>query len=298
MGSEIELRLDHQVVTIVEVGGGLRAYAAHGRPVLDGYDPGVLCSGSRGQVLAPWPNRLRDGMYTFAEQNNQLALTEPARHNAIHGLVQWVSWTVTDRDDGRATLSYLLRPQPGWPFTLQLETTYRLSSDGLRVTMAATNLGATSCPFGYGAHPYLRLAPDTIDSLELRIPATSWLRTDDQGIPVGKEPVDGTKYDFREGRLIGQTELDTAFGDLARDPDGRSRAALADPTAGDTVEVWMDESFTYLMVYSGDTLPLADRRRGIAIEPMSCAPNAFQSGDGLLVLAPGESHVSEWGIIP
>jgi aldose 1-epimerase len=298
-GEQIEIRHGDQRVVIVEVGGGLRSYIAAGHELLDGYDSGERCTGGRGQVLIPWPNRLRDGWYEFAGRRNQLALSEPPRHNAIHGLVRWVNWTVADRADDRVVMALVLHPQAGWPFALDLRIEYTLGDDGLTVTTTATNVGADRCPYGAGAHPYLRLGTETIDALVLHAPGRRYLRTDDQGIPIRSEVVQDTPFDFLSPRELGATELDTGYCDLTRDPDGRARVRLATSDGARRVSLWLDHVYPYLMLFTGDSLPETDRRRrGLGVEPMTCAPNALQSGDGLRVLEPGESLTGRWGISP
>jgi aldose 1-epimerase len=194
-------------------------------------------------------------------------------------------------------MRYTLYPQPGYPFLLGLELRYALGTSGLTVHAGATNLGNEACPYGAGFHPYLRLDPDRIDSLELSSPASEYYRSDDRMIPIGREPIAGSAFDFRDARAIAGTQMDTAFTRLARDADGRATVKLRDPATGDTVALWCDESYPYLMIFTGDALPDADRRRtGLAVEPMTCAPDAFRSGDGLEVLEPGASGSGAWGI--
>jgi aldose 1-epimerase len=159
----------------------------------------------------------------------------------------------------------------------------------------AENLGAQACPYGVGFHPYLTLGR-TIDSARLRLPAERFLLADERAIPVSSEPVAGTPYDFREPREIGSLVLDTCFHELGRDRDGLARVTLADQDAA--VTLWLGEAFSHLMIYSGDTLAVERRRQGLAVEPMSCAPNAFAGGPGLVRLEPGATHAAEWGIAP
>ena len=290
-GGQFEISAGDQRAWIVEVGGGLRRYTAGAREIVDGYAPDEICSAGRGQCLIPWPNRIRDGTYEFAGAQQQLALTEPGGHNAIHGLVRWANWTVATRDADRVTMTYVLHPRPGYPHTLELALEYRLDAGGLTVQTTAVNAGPSACPFGAGAHPYLTAAAATIDTAVLRVPGQVRLIADRRGIPTGREPVEGTIYDFREPRPLGALELDTAFADLARDTDGTARVQF------DQTTLWLGEQYTHVMLFTGDRLPSVERR-ALAVEPMSCAPNAFQSGDGLLSLEPGESFVARWGIQP
>lgn len=298
-GEQIELRHRLQRAIVVEAGAGLRSYTVGMRDVIDGYGPFELPPAAHGQVLMPWPNRLRDGRYEFAGEERQLPLTEPARRNALHGLVRWSSWRVAERDGERVRFEHVLHAQDGYPFTLALAVEYALDEGGLRVRQTAENIGAQPAPFGAGAHPYITAGTPTIDGCVLRAPGRSWFRTDNRAIPIGSEPVDGTEYDFRKARPIGQTVLDTAFGDLERDESGTARVELMAVDGEDDVTVWLDSSYRYLMLYTGDTIGQPERRRrALGVEPMTCAPNAFQTGDGLLVLEPGERFTGTWGITP
>jgi aldose 1-epimerase len=291
-GEQVELAFEDQRVVVVEVGGGLRAYSSGGQPVLDGYAETELCSSGRGQLLIPWPNRIADGRYEFDGRSRQLPLDEPERRNAIHGLVRWAPWHVTERLADRAALEHLLHPQPGYPYTLGLRVEYTLARDGLTVRTEATNLGPEPCPYGAGAHPYLAVEAELVDEVSLRVPAERVLEADERGLPVGSRPVEGTELDFRSPRQIGGARLDHCFADLARDDDGRVRVAL-----GGATTLWADESYPYVMIFTGDGLPDV-ARRSLAVEPMTCAPNAFRSGEGLIRLEPGESRAGLWGISP
>lgn len=282
---------------VVEVGGGLREYEVAGRAVLDGYAEGERCRSGRGQILAPWPNRLADGRYEWEGENQQLALSEPSRGNAIHGLVRWAGWSLAESSSSRAVMAHVIHPQDGYPFTLAMQVEYELSERGLSVRTTAANLGAEPCPYGAGAHPYLTVGAESVDGCILQAPGASWMPTDERAIPTAEACVAGTEYDFRAPRQIGATRLDTCFGDLARDRDGCARVRLSCAEEGRSATLWVDHSHPYLMLFTGDTLPDRQRRRrSLAVEPMTCAPNAFRTGVGLRTLAPGESFASRWGI--
>ncbi|MGH7922432.1 MAG: aldose 1-epimerase family protein, partial [Candidatus Dormibacteraceae bacterium] len=149
------------------------------------------------------------------------------------------------------------------------------------------------------AHPYLTVGTDRIDENLLSAPGATWLPTDDRAIPTGRESVDATPYDFRRPCPIGATKLDTAYTDLERGADGTARVVLRSADGTRAAALWMDETYPYLMLFTGDPLPdPARRRRSLGIEPMTCAPNALQTGDGLRVLDPGEQFTSTWGIRP
>ena len=296
-GEQIEIAHGDERVAIVEVGGGIRTYSAGGRDLLDGYAADERSSSGRGEVLAPWPNRIRDGSYEFDGRRHQLPLNEPDRGNAIHGLVRETSWSAVERAASRVVMEHVLDPQPGYPFSLSLRIEYQLSDEGLSVRMTATNTGTDRCPYGTGAHPYLTIGNGAIDKAVLQVPARTVLSSDARGIPDGSASVEGTEYDFVRPRTIEATRLDHAFTDLVRDEDGLARVHLSDPDTGRRLSLWVDGSYGYLMLFTGDPLPDVNRR-SLAVEPMTCPPNAFQSGEALIVLEPGQSASTAWGIGP
>jgi len=296
-GVQYELAHGGQRVVVTGVGAGLRGYTADGRNVLDGYGPDEMAPSGRGQVLIPWPNRIAEGQYAFLGEQHRLPLTEPEAGNAIHGLVRWVPWTAAEREPHRVVLRYDLHPQPGYPFALALRIEYSLSDDGLRVATTATNVGAAACPYGAGAHPYLVPGTPTVDTAILQLPARSVLATDGASDLPAPTPVAGTAFDFREPRPLGGTTLDHCFTDLDRDDDGLARATLTHPESGAAVTLWVDEHYPYLMLYTGDSRPDVNRR-SLAVEPMSCPPQAFRSGESVVVLEPGASVSGAWGLSP
>lgn len=295
-GEQVELVHGDQRAVVVEVGGGLRAYAAGQRELLDGYDVDAMSTSGRGQLLIPWPNRLQDGRYEFDGRRHQLALSEPEHGNAIHGLVRWTRWFVREREADRVLLEHVLHPQPGYPFSLALEVEYALAADGLSVRTTATNIGVDACPYGAGVHPYLTVGTPSVDAAILTSPGATVIRSDDRGLPVGTDPVERTPFDFRRARAIAATTLDHAFTDLERGDDGLARVELRHPD-GSGVVLWVDEGYRYLMLFTGDPLPDVGRR-SLAVEPMTCPPNAFRTGESLVRLEPGETHTARWGLTP
>jgi aldose 1-epimerase len=293
-GEQYEISSGNHRAVITEVGATLRSFSVDGRDVVNGFGVQDKVSGGRGQNLIPWPNRIRDGRYTFDGTTQQLPLTEPARRNASHGLARYVPWVLVDHKADSVTNRIRIHPQPGWPGTLESTITHQLSQDGLTVTVEATNAGTTDLPFGYGAHPYLTVGESTVDEVALTVPATSYLEVDDDRLlPLKLSPVEGTAYDLREGRVLGSMSLDTAMTDLARDSDGRWRVRLV---LGDRfAELWGDETMRWTQVFTGGP----KRDLSVAVEPMTCGPDAFNAGpthDDMRVLAPGETFVGQWGI--
>lgn len=295
-GEQFEIRLGDQHATVVEVGGGLRTYEVGGRPVLDPFPLEAMCDGAHGSPLIPWPNRLADGTYRFDGEEHQVALTEPGKHNAIHGFMRWRPWQAVERGDARVVMGARLYPLMGYPFTLELRVAYSLGTNGLTVATTATNLGAQACPYGVGQHPYLSPGSGLIDDCTLTLDAATRILTDnDRQLPSGTEGVEGTAFDFRAGRRLGDQKIDFAFTDLARDADGRAWTRLAAPD-GTGAELWVDEHYPIIEIYTGDTLSPPRRRLGMGTEPMSCPPNAFSTGEGVIRLEPGESMTTTWGV--
>lgn len=294
-GEQVDLVRGDQRATIVEVGGGIRAYDVADRPVLEAYPLGSTCDGAHGTPLLPWPNRIGDGRYRFDGEDHQLTLTEPAAGNAIHGLVRWQSWRARDRGPHGVLMTTRVAPQTGYPFDLDLAVEYRLTDDGLEVATTATNRGSVACPYGAGQHPYLSPGTGAVDDATVEVTAATRLRTDDRGLPVGSVPVEGTDRDLRSGAHIGTTVLDDAFTDLERDGEGRAWVRLTG-SDGRTVELWADQHHTVLQLFTGDTLAEGRRRTGLAAEPMTCAADAFRTGEHLITLDPGDTVTTRWGV--
>ncbi|MGR6316865.1 aldose 1-epimerase family protein [Micromonospora soli] len=296
-GTQWTIAADGHEAVVVEVGGGLRTYRQDGVDHLDGYEADELCPGSAGHVLAPWPNRIRDGAYTFGERTLQLDLSEPARHNAIHGLVNWVAWELIEQAPDAVTVGYDLPPSPGYPWALRLRTRWSVGADGLRAEHEVTNRSGEPAPFGFSVHPYLRLPKAGVAEVSLRVPGRTRVLLDNRLLPVAATEVAGTEYDFTEPRPIGEAVLDVAFGDLVRDADGGSTVTLTGPDDS-ALQVWADRAFGWWQVFTGDTLTGERRRRSVAVEPMTCPADAFRSGKDLISLAPGETWRGAWGIRP
>jgi aldose 1-epimerase len=274
----------------------VREYAVAERDVLEPYGIEKMCDGAHGAPLIPWPNRLADGRYSFDDVEYQLALSEPPKHNAIHGLLRWRSWRASERESSRVLMTTRLHPSPGYPFALDVSVAYELSDNGLEVATTAVNIGEQACPYGAGQHPYISPGKGLIDDCLLDLPAQTRVLTDEERqLPNGSEPVRGSDFDFSSPRRLGDIRIDSAFTDLTREADGRAVTGLSSPD-GSRVELWVDEQHPFIELYTGDTLAPSRQRRGLAVEPMTCAPNAFQSGDGLVRLEPGESLTTRWGV--
>jgi len=298
-GEQYEISAGPYRAVVTEVGATLRVFSNGGRDILRGFAADRPPSGGAGQELIPWPNRIRDGRYVFDGVEQQLSLSEPPRHNASHGLARHAVWRLVDLSESSVTQTLRIFPQSGWPGVLEATLTHSLSDEGtvgdegLTVDVAATNIGATPLPFGYGAHPYLTVGEAGVDEVDLTIPAASYLTVDDRLLPVAVRDVEGTEFDRRTGGKVGGQVLDTAYTNLVRGSDGRWRVRLA---LGERwAELWGEASFGWTQVFTGGP----KRDVSIAVEPMSCGPDAFNAGPthaDLIVIAPGEEFPGRWGI--
>ncbi len=295
-GRQHEISFGEQRAVVVEVGGGIRGYSVGERAVLESYPREAICDGAHGTPLIPWPNRLQDGAYEFDGSARQVDLTEPEKHNAIHGFLRWRNWEAAEHDAARVVMTTRLHPMPGYPHPLAVAVEYEIGEGGLAVTTTIENAGDAACPVGAGQHPYLSPGADAVlDDCELELRAATRILTDaERQLPTGRESVEGTDFDFRGPRRLGAQEIDFAFCDLTRDGTGRAWTRLTG-SDGVTAALWVDEAYSFVELFTGDTLAPGRRRRGLGCEPMTCAPNAFRSGEGLRRLEPGERLVARWG---
>ncbi len=295
-GEQYPLQAANYRATVTEVGATLRELRYDGRDLVAGFAADEIRPVYRGAVLAPWPNRIAEGAYEFGGRKHQLPLSEPARHNALHGLVSWASWHLLERDDARVVLRHRLFPQDGYPFRLDLTMTYELGADGLTGRLGAVNAGEDDAPYGSAPHPYLVAGPGHVDDWSLELPAEHYLEvTPDRLLPRRLVPVTGTSFDFRAARQVGTTFLDHAFTGLRSGSDGRIRARVV---AGDGkgVEMHWDSRCPWAQVHTADRPEPELSRTSLALEPMTCPPDAFNSGTDLVVLSPGARHEMSWTI--
>lgn len=302
-GTQFELVRGDQRALIASVGASLRSYTVAGRNLVLPYDADELRPAYRGATVAPWPNRVVDGAYHFAGGSYQLPLNEVGRGHALHGFTPWQEFAPRDQAESFVTLAAQLVPQAGYPWRIEIETTYLLDDRGLTQRVVATNIGEGSAPYGVCPHPYLTAGDGRIDEWELTLSAASVLEvTPDRLIPtqLASVSIDPLRFDFRSGRRIGDSMIDHAYTDLKRDSTGLARVELRAGKTG-VVMTW-DEHCSWLQIHTADLgdASIPGHRAGLAVEPMTCAPNAFNSGSetGLVTLAPGELHEASWTIAP
>ncbi|AUS79504.1 aldose epimerase [Actinoalloteichus sp. AHMU CJ021] len=295
-GRLYEIRAGRHAVVVAGVAATLLSWKVDGEERLLTHEPHSVGDSYQGKTIVPWPNRIDRGHYTFDDAEYQVPVNEPERNTALHGLVNWVEWEPVEHSRDRVVLDYQLHPQYGYPFRLGLRMEYAVSARGIRARLTATNLGRARAPFGAAFHPYFQLGSETIDDMRVRLPADAYYTVDDRLLPTGIAEVDGTGMDFRVPRELGTTELDTAYTRLLREADGTAVTRLS-RRGGPTIELWVDENYRYLQVYTDDGPPPGRAgRAGITVEPMTCAPDAFNSGDGLVLLDPGAEFHGSWGL--
>ncbi|KQP72500.1 hypothetical protein ASF40_20715 [Microbacterium sp. Leaf288] len=298
-GGQIELRSEAYVARIATVGASLRQLRFRDRDLIVPFDTDELRPAMRGAVLAPWPNRTAAGRYGFGGAVHQLPVNEVDFGNASHGLVAWTGFDIARSGPDSALLTATIEPQPGYPWRLRVDVSFDLFSDGLHQRIVATNLAAEAAPFGAGSHPYLVAGlprERAIDEWTLHLPAGKVMLTSvDRLLPTGLTDVADQGCDFRSPRIIGGAVLNNAFTDLVRDEAGRARVRLVD-SAGVGAEVELDETCPWVQLYTADAAAGSAHRHALAVEPMTCPPDALNSKIDLRVIPAGESTSVRWVI--
>ena len=304
--SELVLFNDRQRAIVSPWGGSLRRYFVMES---DGSETGVVWGysgpnnkkGGQGDVLIPFPGRIADGRYSFEGRTYQLERNDREGPNAIHGFVRTLPWTVREQASDRVEFEVMLEAElyasRGYPFTLSVRVTYQLGPGGLSCAFAVRNVGMSPAPLGVGFHPYFTVGTDIIDEAEARIAAAGYLEFNERLTPTGRIlPVSGTEWDYRQFRPVGARRFNHCYVQLERNRDGACIASLRNPRTGRTIDVVMDRSFDAIVVYTGDAIAEAPRR-ALAIEPMTCASDAFNYPEwGLKRLMPGATFSGRYGI--
>jgi aldose 1-epimerase len=295
-GAEYEISADGYVAAVSQVGASLRVLR-HGRRDLVASNPAeVIRPVYRGAVLAPWPNRIADGRYELDGVTHQVPVNEVDRMNALHGLVAWAPWQLVEHVQHQVVLAYRLHPLDGYPFMLDLQVAYRLGRHGLEWEISCVNVGDDPAPYGCALHPYLVAGAGRVDDWTLSLPAEEYLTVSpDRLLPVGLEPVADTAFDFRTPRPVGAMLLDHAFTRLVRDENGQATVTVTD-ASGAGVAMRCDEAWPWVQIHTADRPEPTLNRCGLAVEPMTCPPDAFNSGHDLVTLQPGDEHRARWHI--
>ncbi|GAB3565652.1 aldose 1-epimerase family protein [Amycolatopsis endophytica] len=292
-GQQFEIVRGNARAVVTEIGAGLRAFEIGGVPYLETFDAGARPPKGAGQILLPWPNRTKAAQWTYQGEKQQLEVTEEARGNAIHGLTRHREWTLVEHAESSITFEIDVEEQPGWPVPLHARITYDLAPRELTVTHEIRNEGESSIGVGVGAHPYFRIGDVPTDELTLTLPATRVRPyAADEQLPYADERDATGEYDFRDGKVLAEVDLDTAFGGLVPGDDGRFHHVLSHGDRG--VDVWAGPDFRWVQVFT--PADLVGRGRAVAIEPMTCPADALNSGTDLVELDPGTSWTGSWGV--
>lgn len=297
-GTEYRIRAGEYTAAITAQAGALRELRHGGRDLIVPFPEGGPIPDYRGVIAAPWPNRIADGRYSFDGADYEVPVNEADRGCALHGLVFPLEWALESHDEASVKLSCSLGRTAGYPHELRVVVEYLIGEDGLRMTVSAENLGSTTAPYGVCPHPYLLAGPSPLNEWTLEVPAGSFLEVaPDRLLPKEVRSVEGHEFDFRTSRAIGTTEIDHAFTDIKFDDDdgGQARVLVHDPT-GTGVGMSWDRTCRWLQIHTADKKPPFPNRLGLAVEPMTCPPDAFNSGVDLIRLEPGAACTASWGI--
>lgn len=288
-GTQVALQLGDVTAQIAQVGASLRSLRIGGVDLVPPYPADMPTPSCSGVVLAPWPNRVRDGEWDDAGTTRQLAITEPKFHNASHGLLRFTAYEIAQTETS-AVLRASIVPQTGYPYLIETSVTYTLTADGIEVTHALTNRSAEAAPVALGTHPFVMIGDVDTQDLVLQVSAATAFETDERMLPTGTRPADSA---LREGVRLSDITLDTGFTDLTRDADGLVRHTLTAPD-GRRLTLWQGEGFDFVQVFTTDKYP--GQELALAIEPMTAPADAFNSGTGVRRLGPDETWTLRWGI--
>ncbi|WP_432624701.1 aldose 1-epimerase family protein, partial [Bifidobacterium sp.] len=218
------------------------------------------------------------------------------RNNAIHGYGYRSYWKLVSLAEDAVTLTWRSPNMAGYPFDIVVTATYSLADDGLHLTVSAFNNGDVDAPWALAIHPWLANGlngyGDEIDGhnakCSLTLPGRTHVTVNENLIPTGTEPVDGTKYDLRKDTLLTEQPFDDAWTDLEHDSDGTVTAVFT-RADGKKVRVGGDETVTSFQVCTGTGFPAFKHPAGVAVEPQTAYANAFNTGKDLIVIKPKET---------
>lgn len=304
--TELGLCFHNQRAVISPWGASLRRYfliddSRREIDVVWGYSGGSRKRGGQGDVLIPFPGRVANGRYSFGGQPFQLDCNDKEGPNAIHGLVRSLPWHIREVLTNKVTCEVRLDAETyaarGYPFSLDIAVTYELDTPGLSCAFIVRNVGDRAAPLGVGFHPYFTVGTSLIDEAEVQIPANGYLEFNEQLAPTGTIlDVKGTCWDYRRFRTIGGQRFNHCYVHLERDAEGLATATLRYAPSKRVIDIVMDSAISAVVVYTGDAIAEAPRA-ALAIEPMTCATDAFNHPEwGLKQLDPGEAFSGHYQV--
>lgn len=282
--------------TITSIGAGLRVLRVGDTDIIQGFPEDAEVPYCAGQILIPWPNRVRDGEWTHEGEHFQLSLNEPERNNAIHGFLLALPHEIMASSAQSVLLHATIPASAGYPWELSVVTEYVLTEAGVSITHRITNASATAAPVAVGSHPFPCIGDVPTEDLVVTLDAATRVVVDDRLNPTGKEAVGDTRFDLRQGQRVGDFDLDTAYTDITPGADGR-RVLTATAPDGRAVQVWGDHNFVQAQVFNTHEFPTSDGPGwAVALEPTTAPPNAFNSHEDLHMVDPGQTWDVTWGI--
>ena len=304
--TEIILQRGNLCLRVAPLGASLRGLwreTPEGRAdIITGYQGAENKAGGQGDILIPFPGRVKDGAYHWQGKAHQLTKTDKEGPNAIHGFLRHTVWDIASQTPTQITFSggFDADANPGYPFALRARVSYELASETEMVcAFSVENVGRENipAPVGAGFHPYFTVGGDFIDTSTLHVPFDATLEMQNL-VPTGTVlPVENSPLDFRAPRPIGPTVFNTCYAQPIRGADNKAVISLTSANGDRSLHVWMDTAFGFVVLYSGDPLPDSHRRKSLAIEPMTCGSDAFNHPEwGLVSLAPGETWGGLWGV--
>ena len=244
----------------------------------------VAYSGSK---LSPFPNRINGGHYSFNHKKLQLPCNEPSFPHALHGFVYNKSFLIESSHQLlKLTLSYDGETE-GYPFPYLLTMCYSLQDNGITITTELSNTGNSIMPVGDGWHPYFTLG-GKVNDWKLTIPGNKYYLTDEKYIPT----LNTANFHQQDIVLIEDIELNHCF-EIAQQETNIGVTRISNPKTGIVIEVWQRTGiaqYNYVQYY------IPKDRNSLAVEPMTCIPDAFNNKIGLISLAPGELQNWIFGI--
>ncbi len=228
---------------------------------------------AKNDTLFPFPNRLADGKYFWDDREYQFPINEVDNNNAIHGLIQEEEFEVVDYhisgDHATVILEHCSEGYIYYPFRFRLRVQFVYYFEGkLKVNFKVRNEGATSMPVGIGWHPYFNVGFQ--DGCLVELPETTELLCGKRYLPSGeKVGVRATTYEI-DDVFANRTFRHDQAGFLCRLVNGDKEIVING-----------SEAFRYLQLF------VPPDSGSVALEPMTCGINAFQTGDGLIELQPG-----------
>ncbi len=211
-GQTVSLAAGDYHATIVTVGAGLAELTFQGCHLVIPHKPEEMPLAHLGKVLIPWPNRIANGCYRYQGQEYQLPINEHSSKAAIHGLLAWRDWQISELTATSVTLTAFLPPSYGYPFMLASQVVYSLNAHtGLSVEIASQNIGTVAAPYGVGIHTYLTCNLTSVDEYLFQLPANQVYAVDEHVNPTTLHHVDELDLNFTQAKTIAATKIDHTF---------------------------------------------------------------------------------------